>query len=264
MDSRTDAFGDAETIDADAPGAPTTRMSFLEHLEELRRRIIYSLYALVAGCAVSIFYIDRLFQFMLRYLHNLGGRLIYTELTSAFMLEFKLSLLVGLLIASPFIFAQLWFFVAPGLYAKERKIVIPFVVLSTILFASGAAFAHFIAFPNMWSFFAHFQGENLEFMPTIKEAFSFYMTMVLGLGAVFELPMLVYFLARFGIVSATFLWQKSKYAIVLIFIIAALVTPSPDPYNQCIFAAPMLVLYALSIGVAWLFGKKKPAEGSEA
>jgi sec-independent protein translocase protein TatC len=261
MDAQIPALTDPDEFeDAEVEEETGRRMSFLEHLEELRRRLVYSLYGLVGGSIISFIFVDRLFKYMLHYMKALGGHLIFTELTGAFMLEFKIGLLGGLLIASPFIFAQLWFFVAPGLYTREKRIVMPFVLSSTILFLSGVLFAHLIAFPNMWRFFGSFAGPDLEFFPTIGEAFSFYIKMVLGLGLVFELPMLVFFLARFGIVTWRFLWQKSKIAIVLIFIIAALVTPSPDPINQCIFAAPMLVLYGLSIGVAAVFGKKRPAE----
>ena len=260
MDQQTTTLTDADVIDADS--GTGRRMSFLEHLEELRRRIIYSLYALIVGCIAGWYFVGRIFHYMLGYFGALGGKMIYTELTGAFMFEFKTGLLLGLFIASPFIFSQFWFFVAPGLYTRERKVVIPFVVASTILFVLGAAFAHLIAFPNMWRFFANFANDKLAFMPTINMAFSFYIKMILGLGLVFEMPMLVFFLARFGIVTWRFLVDKAKYAIVIIFVIAAIASPTPDPINQCIFAAPMLVLYALSIGVAAVFGKKKPSERS--
>jgi sec-independent protein translocase protein TatC len=240
-----------------------SKMSFLEHLEELRRRIIYSLYA-IAGCfALTFWYMDQMSTYMLRYFTQTAGdgkiKLLATQLTEAFMFQFKIALLGASILAAPFVFMQLWLFVAPGLYAKEKKIVIPFVASATLLFGAGVWFAHVIAFPSMVKFFIGFMNEYLTIMPSLQLVFSFYVKMVLGLGIVFELPMLVFFLARFGIVTAGFLWKQTKYAILIIFIIAALVTPSPDPVNQCIFAAPMLVLYAVSIGVAWLFGKKRAA-----
>jgi sec-independent protein translocase protein TatC len=241
------------------------RMSFLEHLEELRKRIIYSLYGLIAGCCISFWFVDRLNTYMLRYFNSLftastGGKLIFTEITEAFMFKLKIGALAGLILAVPFIFAQFWFFVAPGLYTREKRVVIPFVLWASVLFLAGVYFGHLVAFPSMMAFFATQSNEYLAMFLTLKGVFSFYIKMVLGLGLVFQMPILVFFLARFGIVDAKFLINKARYAILIIFIIAALLTPSPDFVNQFIFATPMLGLYAISIGVAWLFGKKKKKE----
>jgi len=233
------------------------RMTFLEHLDELRRRIVYSLYAVVAACAFTFYFIDRLNQYMLAYFASNTGKLLATELAEAFMFELKVGAFAGLIIASPFVFSQFWLFVAPGLYAREKKVVIPFVLTATVFFGTGVWFNHQFAFPSMARFFASFTNEYLQVMPSISIVFSFYTKMAIGLGLVFEMPMLVFFLARFGIVTAKFLIQKTKYAILLIFIIAAVVTPSPDYMTQLIFAAPMIALYGISIGVAWVFGKKK-------
>ena len=238
-----------------------SRMGFLDHLDELRKRIIYSIYAIIAGCILPFWYWEKLYTYLTGYFTKYGGTLIYTRPMGAFMFSLKISLLAGLIIASPFVFSQLWMFVAPGLYKREKRIVIPFVLFSTALFGAGAAFAHLIAFPSMWQFFASYDGlGNLKFFPTIDETFSFYVRMVLGLGLVFQMPLLVFFLSKFGIVSAKFLIKQFKYAVLIIFIIAAVVTPSPDMATQCIFAAPMIALYIISIGVAWIFGRrKKPA-----
>ena len=237
------------------------RMSFLEHLDELRRRILYSIYAIIAGCALTFYYWDKMYLYLTHYFKEQGGSaLIYTAGSSAFMLSLKIGFFSGLLIASPFVFSQLWLFVAPGLYAREKKVVIPFVVCSSILFLGGAVFAHYIAFPSMWKFFASYEIGDVKFFPQLDLTWSFYVKMILGMGIVFEMPVLVFFLARFGIVTAKFLLKKFKYAILIIFIIAAVITPSADMATQCIFAAPMIVLYVVSIGVAWIFGKKrKPA-----
>ena len=236
-----------------------SRMGFLEHLDELRRRLIYSVYA-IAGCSVVAFwFIGDLNRYMLAYFAGLAGRLLATQITEGFIFEFKVGLLAAFILASPFVFAQLWFFVAPGLYAREKKVVFPFVLSVTTLFACGVVFAHLIAFPAMIKFFVgNFSNSYLEIRPSIQLVFSFYLKMVLGFGLVFEMPVLVFFLARFGIVSAGFLWGKTRYAILIIFIIAAIVTPTPDPINQTIFALPMIGLYFISIGVAWAFGKKRP------
>lgn len=234
-----------------------SRMSFLDHLDELRRRLLYSIYAIVACCCVTFFYWRQMFEYLIAYFHRYGGTLIYNAPAAGFMFSLKIALVAALILASPFIFAQVWFFVAPGLYSKEKQLAVPFVVSSTLLFAAGAAFGHFLAYPSMWRFFSSYQMAGLQFFPTIDETFSFYMWMILGLGAVFQMPILVFILARFGIVTASFLIRKTKYAILAIFIIAAVVTPSPDVVNQLMFAAPMFVLYAISIGVAWMFGKKR-------
>ena len=234
-----------------------SRMTFLEHLDELRRRIIYALYAVAACCVPAFYFWDKSYDYLTKYFQKNGGTLIYTRPTAGFMFSMKISFIVALFMASPFVFAQVWFFIAPGLYKKERKLFIPFVVSSTALFLCGAAFGHFIAYPAMWKFFASFQRNSVQFFPTLDETFSFYWKMLAGLGVVFEMPVLVFFLARFGLVTAGFLARHTKYAILIIFIIAAILTPTPDAVTQCIFAAPMLGLYGISIGVAWLFGKKK-------
>jgi sec-independent protein translocase protein TatC len=252
--STHDGFADIEEVDGDA----RSRMSFLEHLDELRRRILYSIYAIAVCCAVTFYYWDEMFRYLARYFQANGGTLIYNRPAGAFMFSMKVGVLSGLLLAAPFVFSQLWLFVAPGLYKREKRVIVPFVFFASLLFFAGAAFGHYIAFPSMWKFFAGYQipGE-LSFLPTIDETFSFYVKMLIGLGLVFQMPILVFFLARFGVVSAGFLWKHTKYAVLAIFIIAAVVTPSADPVNQTIFAAPMIVLYMMSIGVAWMFGRKK-------
>jgi sec-independent protein translocase protein TatC len=257
-DGRT---ADFDRLDDDVEeGAGQSKMSFLEHLEELRRRIIYSLYAIGGSMAVTFWFADSMNTYMLRYFTQTAGggkiKLIATQLTEGFMFEFKLVMLSAAILAAPFVFMQLWLFVAPGLYAKEKKVVVPFVASATGLFGTGVWFAHVIAFPTMVTFFAGFNNDFLAVMPQLELIFSFYVKMILGLGLVFEMPMLVFFLARFGIVTAPFLLKHTKYAILLIFILAAIITPTPDMATQFMFAAPMLGLYGISIGVAWLFGKK--------
>jgi sec-independent protein translocase protein TatC len=235
-----------------------SRMSFLEHLDELRRRILYSVFALVAVFAVAFWKWQPMYEFLTGYFQNYGvAKLIYSQPMAGFMLSLKIVALVSIILASPFLFTQAWLFVAPGLYAREKKVVIPFVLCSSLLFMGGAVFAHQVAFPLMWRFFASYQLAGVEFLPTIDLAFSFYVKVILGLGLVFQMPIAVFFLSRFGIVSARFLVQKFKYAVLAIFVIAAIITPSADIISQVVIAAPMLVLYGISIGVAWLFGKKR-------
>ena len=237
-----------------------SRMSFLEHLDELRRRILYALYALIACCVVTFYYWETLYAYFIRYFLTFGGELIFTKPMGGFMFSLKVSALAALIVASPFIFAQLWLFIAPGLYAKEKKVVLPFVASSTLLFGGGAWFAHKVAFPSMWRFFASYGVEGMKYMPDIDVAFSFYVKTILGLGLVFQMPVLVFFLARFGMLTAGFMLRKFKYAVLIIIVLAAIITPSSDPVNLAVFAAPMLILYVFSIGIAWLFGKKRDVD----
>jgi sec-independent protein translocase protein TatC len=239
----------------------SSRMSFLDHLEELRKRLIYSVYAIIGACAVSFFFAQPLTNYLQKYLTSHGGKLIYTDFTGGFFFVFKVGALSGLLLAMPVVLWQFWMFIAPGLYQREKKVVFPFVISASSLFAAGVSFAHFVAIPSMLAFFAGFESPYIDMRPNAADAFEFYVLMVLAFGVVFQMPILVYFLARFGIVTAGFMWKHFRYAILIIFIISAVATPSTDPVNQTIFAAPMIVLYLISIGVAWLFQKKKKQLG---
>lgn len=265
MSTSTDTTGTGVLDDAydDEHVDDRSRMSFLEHLDELRRRILYGLYVLLACCAVSLFFWEPLFHYFVQYFGENGGQLIYTQPMAGFMFSLKVSALAGLIAASPFLFTQLWLFVAPGLYAREKKVVIPFVFFASICFLSGAYFAHAVAFPSMMAFFASFEDGALSFMPTLDTVFGLYVKVVLGLGLVFQMPMLVFFLARFGVVTAGFMIKNFKYALLAIVVIAAIITPTSDPVNLAVFSAPMLVLYILSIGVAWVFGKKRRTDAGD-
>jgi len=245
---------------ADAPG----RMSFLDHLDELRRRILYSVYSVVAACVISFAFITEILDFvtrpMLAVLPN--QKLLATEALDPLMLWFKAGLLVAVILSSPLIMLQVWYFIAPGLYAKEKRVAVPFVFVASALFMAGAYFAHSVAFRVTWEFLAQFS-RGLPFQewnPTGASAFSLYLRLVIGLGLVFQMPVVIFVLSKFGIVSARFLIKNFKYAVLIIFIIGAVASPGGDPMSQMVFVAPMLVLYVISIGVAWLFGKKKPAE----
>jgi len=245
--------------DFDADGA---KMSFLEHLDELRTRLLYSVIALGVGCAIAFIFVGRLWDFVMLPLHQLmgSGRFIYTSGFEPFMLTLKIGVLGGLFVASPFILWQFWLFIAPGLYTHEKRFVIPFVASATILFLTGAAFSHYIAFPWTWKFFLGWQNDYMEFLPTIGFTFSIYVKMVLAFGAVFQMPVLVFFLARMGVVNARFMVQKFKYALLIIFILGAVLSPGGDVVSQALLAGPMLVLYGISVIVAWAFGKRRTAE----
>jgi sec-independent protein translocase protein TatC len=237
-----------------------SRMGFLEHLDELRRRLLYSTYVLTACCVVTFFYWEPLFLYYTTYFGALGGQMMFSRPMAGFMFSLKISGLMGLIIAAPFIFSQVWLFVAPGLYTREKRVVLPFVFFSSILFFIGAYFAHVVGFPSMWRFFASYEMGGLEFRPMLDDTFAFYVKIILALGLIFQMPMMVFFLARFGIVTAGFLVKKFKYAVLTIVIVAAVITPSGDPFTLAVFSAPMLLLYLISIGVAWLFQKKQVEE----
>ena len=239
------------------------KMSFLEHLDELRKRIIRALLSLCLGVGIAAFFIEEIYQFVmlpLRQMLRPGETMIYTYPTEAFMLYIRIAVIAGLFISAPLIFWQVWLFVAPALYAKERRYAIPFVLLSSIGVLAGAAFSHYVAFPLMWKFFASFSNDLVSFMPRIEDSFSLYMRMLLGMAAIFQMPALVFFMARMGVVSARWMARHFKYAVLVIFIIAAVITPSADYASQMIVAFPMIGLYILSIAIAWLFGKKKSVD----
>lgn len=255
----TTPLNDAEEDDAspDAPG----RMSFLDHLDELRRRILYAVYSVLAAGVFSAFYINRILEEVTApMVAALGGPLQSIEVLDPIMLYFKAGLLVAVILASPLIMLQIWYFIAPGLYAKEKRIAIPFALVSSALFITGAYFGHRIAFQATWQFLIDFTPGFLAYRPTAGSVFSLYVKMVIGLGLVFQMPVVVFVLARFGMVTARFLVKNFKYSVLIIVIVAAVVSPGGDPVSLFVFAAPMLVLYVISIAVAWLFGKKKPVE----
>jgi sec-independent protein translocase protein TatC len=160
--------------------------------------------------------------------------------------------------------AQVWLFVAPGLYSNEKKLAIPFVLISSIFFIAGAAFAHYYAFPLTFQFFGSFSSDALTYMPRIEPTFSLYMKLVLIFGAIFQMPTVVALLARLGLITARFMWRNFKYALLGIFIIGAVLSPGQDPVGQLAMAGPMVVLYIISIVFAWVFGKKKKAEEESA
>ncbi len=218
----------------------------------------------VIGFLVAVAFYQQLFDFVMDPMQAMlpaGQKMIYTEPTEALMLYVKIAVIAGLLVASPGVMAQVWLFVAPGLYSHEKKLAVPFVVLSSAFFIGGAAFAHYVVFPLTFRFFASFSSDEITFMPRIEPAFALYMKLVLIFGLVFQMPTVVLLLARLGLITAGFLWRNFKYAVLIIFIIGAALSPGTDPVGQVVMAGPMILLYFLSIAFAWLFGKKRqPAE----
>jgi sec-independent protein translocase protein TatC len=230
------------------------RMSLMEHLEELRKRIIWSL----VGMAVAFFpcwsYAKEIFAFLQAPLQKLlpGTKLAYLGLTDPFIMYFKVAALTALLAASPFVFYQAWKFISPGLYERERRYAVPFVVVTTIFFLSGAAFGYYVAFPAAARFLLGIGADQLQPVITVTTYFGFLMTILLGLGLMFELPVIIFLLAILGVVTPRFLLRQFRWAVVIIFIVAAIVTPTPDIFNQCVFAVPGVVLYLIGVGAAAL------------
>lgn len=243
-------------------GESEGRMSFFEHLTELRKRLVYSLIAIgvgaMAGFSVAekmLAFISRPMQEALRHAH-VSDKLIYTSPTGVIALIIHLGLYLGLVLASPIVFYQLWLFVAPGLYKHEKRAVVTFVASSVGLFLAGMAFAYFILLPYVLRFLISFQG---PFRPliSINEYFDLTLLVLIGLGLIFELPVLVFFLSLIGVVTPKFLWKNMRYAILVITIIAAVITPSPDATTMLIFMAPMVLLYVVGIGVSYLVVRSK-------
>lgn len=238
------------------------KQPFLSHLEELRSRIIYSAIAVGVGFVICYIFSESLFEIFVTPLKEKlpeGDRLIFTNLPEMFFTYIKTAFIAGILLTSPIIFYQMWMFIAPGLYQNEKRFVIPFVVSSSFLFASGALFGYFVVFPFAYKFFLGYANEYIQALPTVKEYFSFASKLLFAFGIVFELPVVIYFLSRMGLVTVPFLRKNRKYAILLTFIAGAILTP-PDVVTQCMMAGPLILLYELGIIVAIIGAKKRKKE----
>ena len=236
----------AVTQRAELPG-----MSLMEHLDELRRRIIHSAMYLGIGFFLCWFLRDRIIGFFQAPIVRIGKKLMFTHPMDALNFDLQASLLAGAIVASPFILYQVWLFIAPGLYQKEKRFVIPFMAATVGLFLTGASFGYFFVLPAAIKILVIGFGQPYTAMISIEDYTGFFLSVILGLGISFELPILIFFLALFGIVSPRFLWKNIRYAILAVFLVAAIITPSPDPWTMCIYAIPMLALYMIGIGVAW-------------
>lgn len=235
------------------------KIPFTSHLEELRKRLIICAIAVGIGFVASYVFSKRLFEILMTPL--LGAmppeeKLIYTGLPEAFFTYLKVAFLAGLLMAVPVILYQLWMFIAPGLYDKEKRLALPVVFLSSLFFLGGAFFGYFVVFPFGFKFFMGFASDYVRPLPSMKEYLSFSAKLLFAFGVVFELPLFVTFLAKLGIVDVQFLKAKRKYAILLFFVFSAILTP-PDVITQVMMAGPLIILYEVSILGAKVFGKKK-------
>ncbi len=238
-------------------------MTFIEHLEEFRKRLIVCIVAVIVGFGIAWNFAEKLFKLLLYpllpLLDKYHGELIYTGLTEPFMLYLKISLLFGGLLAAPVIFYEIWAFISPGLKVQEKKYAVPFIFFSTFFFVGGALFGFLVVFPFAFKYFLSLTASFFSAKISIQEYFGFACRVLLAFGLVFEFPIVAVILARIGILDEKFLRKYRKYSIVIIFIAAAVLTPGPDPISQICLAIPLLILYELSIFLVKFF-KKKPAE----
>lgn len=248
-----------EKSTATGEGAPLESQALTEHLRELRSCLIASLVAVIIGFAVSYAFIKPIgtwfFKPLIAVLPDKSS-LIFTSYQEGFFFYLKLALVCGLLFATPVIFYQVWRFIAPGLFKHEKRVLLPFTFLSTICFIGGAAFGYFVVFPPAFRFLVGYSNEFLTSLPSVSEYFSLALRLLIAFGVIFEMPILMVFLAKMGVVTVSFLNKNRKYAILINFIIAAILTPTPDVVNQMMMGIPLLVLYEISVVAVYFFGKK--------
>ena len=239
-------------------------MTFLEHLEDLRKRLFYSALALIIGFVPGWLLSKEIYALLARPVTKSlpeGTKLAFTTLTAPFMMYLKTAFLAAIFFTSPFIFLQLWYFIAPGLYQKEKKYVIPFVLMTTVFFSLGALFGYFVVFPFACRFFLT-MGKDFQAVITIDQYFGLALKVLLGIALTFETPTLILLLSRMGIVTAGWMIRNFKYAVLVIFVVAAVITPTPYWVTQSIVALPMLGLYGLSVLIALVAGRKKKEPGA--
>ncbi len=238
------------------------KLPFTSHLEELRRRLIICFAAIGICFVISYIFSKKLFEILMLPLISAmppDGKLIYTGLPEAFFTYLKVALLAGVLLSVPILTYQLWMFIAPGLYDKEKRWVLPIVCLSSLFFMGGALFGYFIVFPFGFKFFMGFASDYIRALPSMREYLGFSAKLLFAFGVVFEMPLFITFLAKLGIVDVKFLRTKRRYAILLFFVFAAILTP-PDVITQIMMAGPLILLYEVSILGAKMFGKKAAKE----
>ena len=250
--------------DATPPPEGEVRASFFEHLTELRIRLVRALLGVAVGVAIAGWFSDYIFRFIMApVLASLpeGQRALnYTSYLEPFLVYLKVALYGGFFLAAPWVLYQLWLFIAPGLYKREKKLVVPFVVSGTLLFYSGVAFTYFVVMPYAFPALAAIAGPDMRPLLTMREQLTLVLAMMLGFGVVFEIPVIIAFLAMIGLVTPQFLAKYRRHAIIVNVILAAILTPTGDPFNLAIMAVPMIVFYEIGILVARIVGKKRKAD----
>lgn len=260
MVDAADAIGKARNAVSERAELPG--MSLMEHLAELRKRLIRATIYLLVGFAVAYAFHERLYGYIQQPLTNLHIDLNFTHPTDPLNLYLKTALVGGAILASPFILYQVWLFISPGMYANEKRYVFPFMGATVGLFLAGAWFGYRWVLPGALKVLIGDFGRDFHPIITIEDYTGFFLAIILGLGITFELPILIFFLSLFGIVDAKFLIRHIRYAILVIFLIAAIICPMPDPVSMCLFATPMLALYMVGVGVAVVVhpSRRKPKE----
>jgi len=233
------------------------RMTFLEHLDELRKRIMHALISVVVTFVVSWIFREEVFGFLSMPIESVVEKLVVIKPTEAFTIYLKVSFVAAVFLAAPYILLQVWLFIAPGLYRKEKGYVLPFLIASTGLFILGGMFAYYVVLPPALNFLLLEFGAKFEHMISAVEFFDFEMLIIIGMGVIFQMPVLVAFLSIFGLITPRFLWKNFRYAILIITIIAAVVSPTTDPFNLFLWSGPMVLLYTVSIGISWVFKRRR-------
>ncbi len=237
------------------------RMTFLEHLDELRKRIIQSVAALAITFGISWVFHEAIFNFLSLPIKGVVDKLSVIKPTEPFTIYLKVAFVAGVFLAAPFLLFQVWLFIAPGLYRREKIYVFPFLLSSTILFLLGGIFAYYVILPTALNFLLKQFGANFHHMISAVYFFDFEMVILIGMGAIFQLPVLVAFLSLFGLVTPRFLWKNFRYAFLLMIVIAAVVSPTTDVLNLFLWSGPMVILYLISIWVSWMFFRRRRARG---
>ncbi len=242
----------------------TDKMTFLEHLEELRIRLMRSAIGIVIALGACWSWSGEILHFIMQPLRaaHPGITFITTGPTEGFTLHMKAAFFAGVFLAAPFVLYQAWAFISPGLHAHEKRYVIPFVGLGSVFFVAGGAFGHRYLFPATFRFLGQYTSGDIEYVPRLTEYFSFYFWFIVGLGLVFQLPVVIFVLSRIGLVTPRFLLKNFKFAVLAAFIVSAVITPSGDVVNQSMLAAPIVALYLLGVGVAWIFGRPRRSENA--
>jgi len=237
------------------------QMSFFDHLEELRKRIIHSLISVAVAFGVTWWFRNPLWTIVSAPVRRTGVDLTGTTLTGGINLQIKLSILAAIFLSAPFILGQVWLFISPGLYKHERRYALPFILSSSLLFILGGLFGYFIAFPFAAQFLVEWtKGMGLVPLISAPEYFDLFIVIELALAIIFEIPAVIFILARIGLVSGPFLLRNTRYAVLIAFVVAAIITPTTDVPNMMIMVVPMIALYLLGVVVAYLFGKKRTKE----
>jgi sec-independent protein translocase protein TatC len=240
------------------------KMSFLEHLDEFRGRLLRSMVAIVVAVGVCWSWSAQVLHFIMQPLKAAYPRVTFitTGPTEGFSLHVKAAFFAGVFLAAPFVLYQAWAFISPGLYPQEKRNVVPFVGLGSLFFAAGGAFGHLVLFPATFRFLGQYTTGDIQYLPRLTEYFSFYFWFVVGLGLVFQLPVVIFVLSRIGLVTPGFLMRYFKFAVLGAFVLSAIITPSTDVVNQTMLAAPIVALYLLGVAVAWIFGRRRSPGGA--